>query len=118
MVWILPARRGGTPALHLLPETDRGGIAVAQDADFAGALAGLGTEPVTVVPDPDAIAVPGAGSLLAVGTPAWAEAFVRRLMMIPEGGAQPVLAAGALTSVQLLPDRNVLLRLNDGRALG
>jgi hypothetical protein len=109
---------GTAPALHLLQLTEAGGRAVAQDPGLALALAGLGAGLVAVVPDPAAIEVPDAGWLVAAGTPAWAEAFVRRLMAIPQGAAELVLTEGALTGLQLLPDRTVLLRLNDGRALG
>ena len=59
----------------------------------------------------------GDGWIAVIGAPGFVERALRRLMGMPDGTARFVLVPGATTVVQLLPDRAVLVRLNDGHAL-
>lgn len=71
---------------------------------------------VRVIADAADIDVPGGWSMV-LGAPAFVERALRRVMGMPDGTARLAVRPGALSLVQLLPDRAILVHLNQGRAL-
>lgn len=117
-VWLCPLPGGGGLPAGLPPGDAPWGAAVvdreAVAAEVRQRFPGVG---VLVVASPADVTVPERSWLLVAAHPAWCEVILRRLMGMPPGTATFTLVPGAVSIVELLPDRAVLLRLNDGRAL-
>lgn len=117
-VWLFPARRAADLP-YTLDENAASwrAAAVASEALAAEVRRRCPGVDVDVVARPVDAVVPHQGWLLASGDPDWCEALVRHLMGMPAGTARFVLASGAVSIVQVLADRAVLICLNDGSAL-
>lgn len=117
-VWLCPLPDdGGLPAG--LPTGDAPWGAAMVDREATAAEVGQrfpGVE-VLVVASPAEVTVLDRAWLLVAAHPAWCEVILRRLMGMPPGTATFTLTPGAVSIVRLLPDRAVLVRLNDGRGL-
>lgn len=117
-VWLFPVRRPAElPDALLANHASWGASAVDTEALAAEVRRCRPGLAVGVVPHPEEAVVPERGWLLASGDPAWCQALVRRLMGMPAETARFVLAPGTVSIVQVLADRAVLIRLNDGSAL-
>ena len=72
---------------------------------------------VKVIHDAAEIDIPDGGWSMVVGAPGFVEGALRRVMGMPDGTARFVVVPGALSVIQLLPGRAILVHLNQGHAL-
>ena len=91
-------------------------VVAATEALAGGVAEHAGVAPVEVIEDPADVA-PAQESMLVVGPQSYVESVLRGLLGIPPESARFTILPGAVTMVQLLADRPVLLHLNRGRAL-
>jgi hypothetical protein len=117
-VWLCPLPDGGGLPTDL-PGADApwGAAVVDREAVAAEVRQRFPGVQVRVLSSPAEVAIPEHAWLLAAAHPAWCEVVLRRVMGMPPGTATFLLAPGAVSIIQVLPDRGVLVRLNDGRAL-
>ena len=116
-MWFLAVNHDGEVP-RLLPGSPSGWtVAFVDHQGLAAAASDLcpGCE-VRVIADSADIDVPGGWSMV-LGEPAFVERALRRVMRMPDGTARLAVLPGALSLVQLLPDRAILVHLNQGRAL-
>ena len=70
-----------------------------------------------VVAHASEIVIPRAGWSMVLGIPDFVESALRRAMGMPDGTARFIALPGAVSLVQFLPGRAILVHLNQGHAL-
>ena len=117
-MWFLPVNDPAELPPALPPAPSGWAVAVVDDPAMAPRAFDLcsGCE-VKVIAGAAAIDIPTDGWSVVIGAPAFVERALRWVMRMPDGTARFVVVPGALSVVQLLPGRAILVHLNQAHAL-